>query len=47
VTAPFELADFARWRLMEGLDDIGLTLRYGDAIDAFETTRPAWLPSQR
>jgi 3-isopropylmalate/(R)-2-methylmalate dehydratase small subunit len=30
---------------MEGLDDIGLTLRHTDEIDAYETARPAWLPS--
>jgi 3-isopropylmalate/(R)-2-methylmalate dehydratase small subunit len=41
---PFELADYAQWRLMEGLDDIGLTLRHGEEITAFEATRPAWLP---
>ncbi len=44
VTAPFELDDFTRWRLMEGLDDIGLTLRHEDAIGAFEQTRPPFLP---
>jgi 3-isopropylmalate/(R)-2-methylmalate dehydratase small subunit len=42
---PFELADYAQWRLLEGLDDIGLTLRHEEAITAFEATRPAWLPS--
>jgi 3-isopropylmalate/(R)-2-methylmalate dehydratase small subunit len=41
---PFELADYARWRLIEGLDDIALTLRHERAIAAFETGRPAWLP---
>jgi 3-isopropylmalate/(R)-2-methylmalate dehydratase small subunit len=41
----FELDDYTRWRLLEGLDDIGLTLQHGDAIDAFETTRPTWLPA--
>ena len=44
VQEPFVLADFARWRLLEGLDDIALTLRYEDAISAYEVTRPAWLP---
>ena len=39
----FDMEPFTRWRLMEGLDDIGLTLRHTDAIDAFEATRPAWL----
>jgi 3-isopropylmalate/(R)-2-methylmalate dehydratase small subunit len=39
------MEQFTRWRLMEGLDDIGLTLRHTDAIDAFESSRAAWLPS--
>jgi 3-isopropylmalate/(R)-2-methylmalate dehydratase small subunit len=43
--APFELDDFTRYRLVNGYDDIGLTLRHADAIDAYERTRPAWLPS--
>ena len=42
---PFELADYARWRLLEGLDDIALTLRHEPEIAAFEAGRPAWLPS--
>jgi len=42
---PFEIDDYTRWRLMEGLDDIGLTLRHADAITAFEQTRPNWLPA--
>jgi 3-isopropylmalate/(R)-2-methylmalate dehydratase small subunit len=44
--APFELAGYARWRLMEGLDDIGLTLRHEDAIAAYEAGRRPWLPAQ-
>ena len=44
VKAPFEIDDYTRWRLMEGLDDIGLTLRHADDIAAFEALRPAWLP---
>jgi 3-isopropylmalate/(R)-2-methylmalate dehydratase small subunit len=44
ITAPFDLDDYTRWRLMEGLDDIGLTLRHTDEIAAFERSRPAWLP---
>jgi 3-isopropylmalate/(R)-2-methylmalate dehydratase small subunit len=40
----FEIDDYTRWRLMEGHDDIGLTLRYEDSIAAFEGGRPAWLP---
>ncbi|MGC5050579.1 3-isopropylmalate dehydratase small subunit [Micromonospora sp. DT48] len=40
----FPLDDFSRWRLMEGLDDIGLTLRHEDRISAYEARRPAFLP---
>ena len=42
--APFDLDDYTRWRLMEGLDDIGLTLRHEDSISAFEAARPSFLP---
>ena len=45
VTASFEIDDFTRWRLMEGLDDIGLTLRHGDDITSFESSRPSWKPT--
>jgi 3-isopropylmalate/(R)-2-methylmalate dehydratase small subunit len=41
----FELDDYTRWRLLEGLDDIGLTLRHTDAVSAFEVTRKPWLPT--
>jgi len=44
VLEPFEIADYARWRLMEGLDDIALTLRHEQEIGAFEARRAAWLP---
>jgi len=40
----FEIDDYTRWRLMEGLDDIGLTLRHVDLIDAFEQSRPSFKP---
>jgi 3-isopropylmalate/(R)-2-methylmalate dehydratase small subunit len=40
----FEIDDYTRWRLMEGLDDIGLTLRHVDAVTAFEQGRPSFLP---
>ena len=43
-TYPFEVDDYTRWRLMEGLEDIGLTLRSEDAITEFEAQRPAWKP---
>jgi 3-isopropylmalate/(R)-2-methylmalate dehydratase small subunit len=45
VTVPFELDDYTRWRLMEGLDDIGLTLKHTDSIDAFEAKRPSFKPT--
>jgi len=45
VTLPFELDDYTRWRLMEGLDDIGLTLKHTDSIDAFEAKRPTFKPT--
>jgi 3-isopropylmalate/(R)-2-methylmalate dehydratase small subunit len=41
----FELDDYTRWRLIEGLDDIGLTLRHLDEIDAYESRRKPWLPT--
>jgi 3-isopropylmalate/(R)-2-methylmalate dehydratase small subunit len=47
VTEDFQLADYAQWRLLEGLDDIGLTLRHEDAIAAYEQRRPEYLPSVR
>jgi 3-isopropylmalate/(R)-2-methylmalate dehydratase small subunit len=45
VTVAFELDDYTRWRLMEGLDDIGLTLKQTDSIDAFEAKRPTYKPT--
>jgi 3-isopropylmalate/(R)-2-methylmalate dehydratase small subunit len=47
VQETFEIDDYTRWRMMEGLDDIGLTLRHADAIAAYEATRPARLPTVR
>ena len=44
VTVPFEIDDYVRWRLLEGLDDVGLTERHLDDVEAFENARPAWLP---
>ena len=44
ITAEFEVDDYVRWRLMEGLDDIGITLQYGDEIAAFEAARPSYKP---
>jgi len=44
VTLTFEIEDYTRWRLLEGLDDVGLTERYLDDIDAYEAQRPSWKP---
>jgi 3-isopropylmalate/(R)-2-methylmalate dehydratase small subunit len=41
----FEVDPYTRWRLLEGLDDIDLTLRHADEIDAYERARPSRLPS--
>jgi len=43
--ASFDIDDFTRRRLLEGLDDIGLTLRHVDAIERYEATRQPWLPT--
>ncbi|MCV7424947.1 3-isopropylmalate dehydratase small subunit [Mycobacterium yunnanensis] len=44
VMVPFKIDDYTAWRLLEGLDDIGLTLRKQDEIAAFEERRPSWKP---
>ncbi|GAA1964849.1 3-isopropylmalate dehydratase small subunit [Microbacterium deminutum] len=44
ITVPFDIDDYTRWRLLEGLDDIGLTLRNADKIAQFEARREAWRP---
>ncbi|MGH8999892.1 MAG: 3-isopropylmalate dehydratase small subunit [Acidimicrobiia bacterium] len=44
VDEPFTIDEFTRYRLLNGLDDIGLTLRHEGDITAFEATRPGWLP---
>ncbi|MCX6502091.1 MAG: 3-isopropylmalate dehydratase small subunit [Microbacterium sp.] len=44
VRVPFEIDDYTRWRLLEGLDDIGLTLRNEDKIAAYEARRESWKP---
>jgi 3-isopropylmalate/(R)-2-methylmalate dehydratase small subunit len=44
LTVGFVIDDYTRWRLMEGLDDIGLTLRHADEIADFEARRPAFKP---
>ncbi len=45
IVAPFEIDDYTRWRLLEGLDDIGLTLRHEAAVSAFEAKRPSYHPT--
>jgi 3-isopropylmalate/(R)-2-methylmalate dehydratase small subunit len=45
VTVPFEVDDYTRWRLIEGLDDIGLTMQHEAEITQFEQTRAAWRPT--
>ncbi|WP_315312300.1 3-isopropylmalate dehydratase small subunit [Rothia dentocariosa] len=44
LVVPFQIDDYVRWRLMEGLDDIGLTLQNIEAIKDYEARRPAWMP---
>jgi 3-isopropylmalate/(R)-2-methylmalate dehydratase small subunit len=43
--AAFQIDDYTRWRLLEGLDDVGITLSHEDDIVAFEAGRPAWKPA--
>ena len=45
IDEPFPLDDFTQYRFLNGLDDIGLTLRFGDDISAFEAKRPGFLPN--
>jgi 3-isopropylmalate/(R)-2-methylmalate dehydratase small subunit len=44
VVADFEIDEYTRWRLLEGLDDIGITLGHEDDIAAYEASRPSWKP---
>jgi 3-isopropylmalate/(R)-2-methylmalate dehydratase small subunit len=44
VTVPFNIDDYTAWRLLEGLDDIGLTLQKRDEIELYEASRPDWKP---
>ncbi|MFC7672192.1 3-isopropylmalate dehydratase small subunit [Mycolicibacterium sp. GCM10028919] len=44
VVVPFTIDDYTAWRLFEGLDDIGLTLRKQAEIEAYEQARPSWKP---
>ena len=45
LTAPFQIDDYTRWRLLEGLDDIGITLSHEENVAAYEAARPAWKPT--
>ena len=45
LTVRFDIDDYTRWRLLEGLDDIGLTLQHEEDITAYEATRPAFKPT--
>ncbi len=45
IVAPFQVDDYIRWRLLEGLDDISLTLRHEAEVAAYEATRPSWKPT--
>ena len=45
LVAPFHIDDYTRWRLLQGLDDIGITLSHEDDIAAYEATRPSWKPA--
>ncbi|MDQ1665199.1 MAG: 3-isopropylmalate/(R)-2-methylmalate dehydratase small subunit [Actinomycetota bacterium] len=44
-SVPFVIDDYTRWRLLEGLDDVDLTLRHADEISEFEKSRPNWQPT--
>jgi 3-isopropylmalate/(R)-2-methylmalate dehydratase small subunit len=45
LVAPFQIDDYTRWRLLEGLDDIGITLSHEDDIVTYEASRPSWKPA--
>jgi 3-isopropylmalate/(R)-2-methylmalate dehydratase small subunit len=45
LVAPFAIDDYTRWRLLNGLDDIGITLSHEDDVAAYEARRPAWKPA--
>ncbi|MFL0575607.1 3-isopropylmalate dehydratase small subunit [Brevibacterium luteolum] len=44
LTVPFEIDDYTRWRILEGLDDISLTLGRADDIESYEASRPSFKP---
>ena len=41
----FDIDDYTRWRLLQGLDDVDITLSHDDEISAYESTRPSWKPA--
>jgi 3-isopropylmalate/(R)-2-methylmalate dehydratase small subunit len=41
----FDVDDYTRWRLLEGLDDVGITLSHADDVTAYEAARPRWKPA--
>lgn len=45
LSVSFAIDDYTRWRLLEGLDDIGLSMRHGESIAEFESARPSWMPT--
>ena len=45
IVASFQIDDYTRWRLLEGLDDIGITLSHEDDVASYEASRPAWKPA--
>ncbi|MGI8434921.1 MAG: 3-isopropylmalate dehydratase small subunit [Nocardioidaceae bacterium] len=45
LVAPLDLDDYTRWRLLEGLDDIDITLSHEDDVVAYEARRPSWKPA--
>jgi 3-isopropylmalate/(R)-2-methylmalate dehydratase small subunit len=45
LVAPFQIDEYTRWRLLEGLDDVGITLSHEDAITDYEGRRPTWRPA--
>jgi 3-isopropylmalate/(R)-2-methylmalate dehydratase small subunit len=44
LVSEFEVDDYTRWRLLQGLDDVGLTLRHIEKIERYEASRPSYLP---
>lgn len=45
IDEPFEVDEYVRWRLLEGLDDVGITLTHEGDVDQFEARRPSYLPT--